>query len=107
MARCVVCREFSGRASAILAHVTAGVCQRKADPWVKVAELREAGEDDKAVKTVKRILGVHEPMPEKNREYLRRYRLEHKDEIAAKQKAKRELRKAMKRQMQAVVRKQR
>ena len=55
---------------------------RSRDGWVRVVELRRAGQDDAAGRLVRKLLGIQgPPMSKETKEKLRQYNLEHKEEI--------------------------
>ena len=83
------------RFPALHRSLTRGLAGR--EKWAQVAELRKAGEYEKADKLAAELLGVQkEPMTEEKREYLDSYRETHKEEIAAKRRERAERRKRLK-----------
>lgn len=57
--------------------------------WARVVDLRRQGRVDTAARVAARLMGVKgEPMTEEARARVQEYREAHKDEIAAKRKAK-------------------
>ena len=61
--------------------------------WVRVAELRVAGQSETADRVARKLLGVQgPPMPEEKKAELREWREAHKEEIAERAKLKRLLR---------------
>jgi CHASE3 domain sensor protein len=66
--------------------------------WAHVVELRRAGKDDAAGRLAKKLLGIQgPPMTEEVKEKLRQYNEEHKEEIAARKKARAARQKAISR----------
>lgn len=66
--------------------------------WVRVAELRAKGRQEEADALVRRLLGVQEkkePMTPERRAAVREYERTHKDEILAKRRRRRALRRAL------------
>jgi hypothetical protein len=67
--------------------------ERQHAGWVRVMELRRAGQDGSADRLVRKLLGVQgEPMTEEKKEYLDNYKVEHKDEIRERQQQRQEIR---------------
>ena len=64
--------------------------------WSRVETLRREGHGEAADRVARKLLGVVEPMSEEAKAKLREYRETHKEEIAAKAKAKAVLRKRTK-----------
>ncbi len=76
--RCGYCRGFDGTASQVLAHQRGGC---STDPrWGRVVRLRQDGENDKATRVAKRLVGAKKkkgpPMTEEKKEYLKNLREE-------------------------------
>ena len=88
--RCAHCREFSGDAAEIKEH-QAGCAVAG---WRDVVLARERGEIASAERMTRKLLGVVEPMTEEAKEKLRKYREEHKEEIAERARLKRRIRRA-------------
>jgi hypothetical protein len=87
---CGNCKTFRTRAaSEMLGHF--GRCRDAR--WKRVLELRAQGDLDQAARLIRKILGVQgPPMDEEKKAELRAWKEEHKDEILAKNRQKREVR---------------
>lgn len=63
------------------------------DGWMKVSELRKAGDTDAASRLVRKLLGVQSPpMTEEKKAELKAYNEAHKDEIKDRRRQEREVR---------------
>lgn len=85
---CGNCKEFkTKKVREALSHFKACVYAE----WEEVITARRAGENDKADRLVKKILGITgPPMTEEKKAELRAYREEHKEELAEKARLKRQ-----------------
>lgn len=63
--------------------------RKEREQWARVWNLRRRGHDDQADRLAKKLIGVQgPPMTEEKKEYLRQWKLEHKDEIAERKRMK-------------------
>jgi len=79
--KCGRCGDHINSIADLAPHQKTTACAKQ-DPFAKVVELREKGEDASARRAVKKILGVQgPPMSEETKEKLRVYKETHKEEI--------------------------
>lgn len=80
----------------VLTRMAARLQESRKD-WGRVIEARKAGEEDKADRIARRLMGIQGPeMSEEKKAELKAYYEAHKDEIAAKRKAKAAAKRRMK-----------
>lgn len=95
---CGYCKEYRGAASAVLRHIEDGC---STDPrWREVVEARAEGDEARASRVTRRILGVVVEMSEEAKAKLREYAEAHKEELAEK----RRLRAAVRRRQRELMR---
>lgn len=88
MPTCGYCKVFKDkRVTKVLLHQKRDHCQEDLR-WAEVIALDKAGEESKADRLRRDILGVKVEMSEEAKEKLRQYAEEHKEEIAEKRKLK-------------------